>query len=100
MLRQQMDGASDKRRIVNVGGGVANSMSLAQLSAWCADCFGPREIPADPNPRPFDLPWMVLDSSRAARDWNWKVATPLEEILGEIADHAEKNPNWLELSAS
>jgi CDP-paratose 2-epimerase len=100
MLRQQMDGASDKRRIINVGGGVANSMSLAQLSAWCASRFGAREVAADPNPRPFDIPWMVLDSSRAAKDWNWQVATPLEKILGEIADHAEKHPNWLELSAS
>ena len=100
LLRQQMDGASDKRRIINVGGGVTNRMSLAQLSAWSASRFGPREIAADPNPRPFDIPWMVLDSSRAAKDWKWQVATPLEKILGEIADHAEKHPNWLELSAS
>jgi CDP-paratose 2-epimerase len=100
LLRQQMAGTFDRRRIVNVSGGVTNSMSLAQLSAWCARRFGPREISADRNPRPFDLPWMVLDSSRAAQDWNWQVATPLEKILGEIADHAEKHPNWLDLSAS
>jgi CDP-paratose 2-epimerase len=100
LLRQQVDGASDKRRIVNVSGGVANSMSLAQLSTWCANRFGPREIAADPNARPFDIPWLVLDSSRAAKDWNWQVATPLEKILVEIVDHAEKHPNWLELSAS
>ena len=43
---------------------------------------------------------MVLDSSRAAQDWSWQVATPLEKILDEIAEHAEKHPNWLELSAA
>jgi CDP-paratose 2-epimerase len=100
ILRKQMTGGSNKRRIANVGGGVANSISLAQLSAWCAKRFGPRDVATDSNPRPFDIPWMVLDSTRAAQDWNWKVATSLEKILGEIADHAEKHPDWLKLSAS
>jgi CDP-paratose 2-epimerase len=99
ILRQQMDAPSDKNRICNLGGGVANSMSLAQLSTWCATRFGPREITADPNPRPFDIPWMVLDTARAAREWHWQVETPVERILDEIAEHAAKHPNWLELSA-
>jgi CDP-paratose 2-epimerase len=99
ILRQQMDAPSDKNRICNFGGGVTNSMSLAQLSAWCATRFGPREIAAHPSPRPFDIPWMVLDTTRAAKEWHWRVETPLETILDEIAEHATKHPNWLELSA-
>lgn len=98
ILRQQMDAPSDKNRICNLGGGVTNSMSLAQLSAWCTKCFGPREIAADPNPRPFDIPWMILDTARAAKEWRWQVKMPLETILNEIAEHAAKHPNWLELS--
>jgi CDP-paratose 2-epimerase len=98
-LRQQMNAPSDKNQICNVGGGVTNSISLAQLSAWCATRFGPREIAADPSPRPFDIPWMVLDTARATREWHWQVETPLERILDEIAEHATKHPNWLELSA-
>jgi CDP-paratose 2-epimerase len=98
ILRQQMAAPSDRNRICNVGGGVTNSMSLAQLSAWCARRFGAREIAADPNPRPFDIPWMVLDTARAAKEWHWQVETPLERILEEIAEHAAKHPNWLELS--
>ncbi len=39
-------------RIINVGGGVENSMSLAQLSDWCAARFGPREVASDPTPAP------------------------------------------------
>jgi CDP-paratose 2-epimerase len=91
---------SNKRPIANIGGGVANSISLAQLSTWCAKHFGPRNVATDSTPRPFDIPWMVLDSTRAAQDWNWQVATPLDKILGEIADHAQQHPDWLKLSAS
>lgn len=99
ILRQQIGGASGKHQIVNVSGGVANNMSLAQLSAWCKKRFGTREIGADSKPRPFDIPWMVLDTTQAAKQWSWQVETPLEKILTEIADHAMKHPKWLELSA-
>ena len=63
-------------------GGVANSMSLAQLSAWCATHFGPREIATDPNPRPFDIPWMVLDTARAAKEWRPTAARPRRRTSG------------------
>jgi len=86
-------------RIVNLSGGTASAMSLRQLSDWCATRFGPREIPADPAPRPFDLPWIVLDSRKARRLWNWQPVTPTTQILEEIAVHAEANPGWLDLSA-
>jgi nucleoside-diphosphate-sugar epimerase len=42
---------------------------------------------------------MVLDTTRAKKEWHWQVRTPLERILDEIAEHAAKHPNWLELSA-
>ena len=100
VLRRQMDKPSGKVQIVNLGGGVSNSMSLAQLSDWCAERFGERKVDVDPSPRPFDIPWMVLDCSRAATEWNWRVETPLQNILDEIAEHALKHPNWLELSGS
>ena len=52
-------------RICNFGGGVGNSCSLRQLSEWCEKRFGPRKVESDPKPRPYDLPWVVLDSTRA-----------------------------------
>ncbi len=100
LLHKQMRAESAQHRICNVGGGVPNSMSLAQLSAWCTDRFGPRVVEADASPRPFDIPWMVLDSTRAMEDWNWRVAKPIGTVLKEIADHAECHPDWLELSAT
>ncbi|MEP6685748.1 MAG: NAD-dependent epimerase/dehydratase family protein, partial [Verrucomicrobiota bacterium] len=99
LLQKQMGAKTATHRISNVSGGLANAMSLRQLSAWCEKRFGPREVSGDPQPRPFDIPWLVLDSTRAVQEWGWQVATPLETVLEEIATHAESHPHWLELSA-
>jgi CDP-paratose 2-epimerase len=88
----------DARRIFNVGGGVASAMSLKQLSAWCEKEFGPREVAVDLTPRAFDLPWVVLDSSRAENVWDWKPRRSVDQICAEIAQHARENPVWLAIS--
>ena len=75
-------------RICNFGGGLANSSSLRQLSDWCEKRFGPREVVSDPQPRPFDLPWIVLDCRRTEKAWGWQVRTTLEEICQEISSAA------------
>lgn len=89
--------ASD--RLANFSGGAASAMSLRQLSEWCAARLGAHEVGADVTPRPFDIPWIVLDHSKATRIWNWRPATPVAAVLEEIADHARRYPRWLETSA-
>jgi CDP-paratose 2-epimerase len=86
-------------RIVNCSGGAASARSLRQLSDWCAERFGPHTVTADTTPRPFDIPWIVLDSTKAARVWDWQPQTTTEQILEEIAAHARLHPDWLDLSA-
>jgi len=86
-------------RLANFSGGAASAMSLKQLSNWCATRFGPHSVVEDGTPRPFDIPWIVLDHAKATRLWDWRPATPTKAILEEIAVHAEQNPGWLELSA-
>src|SRR5581483_3890766 len=86
-------------QVVNVSGGISNSMSLAQLSRWCSKRFGKHTVSADPGSRPFDVPWLVLDSSKAKAVWGWQPSLSLETILEEIAEHARLNPGWLELTA-
>ena len=84
------------RRICNFGGGVKNSCSLAQLSEWCEKRFGARKVESDPKPRPYDLPWVVLDSTRAKEVWGWEVRTPLSNQLSttELATrHDTKHEN-------
>lgn len=93
--------------IINLSGGIENSMSLAQLSRWCEARFGPHPILAtrhsplatSHSSRPFDIPWMVLDASLAESTFGWKPTTPINEVLEEIARHAEANPNWLDMVA-
>ncbi len=86
-------------RLFNFGGGAANAFSLLQLSRWCAGKFGEHSVAADHTPRPFDIPWMVMDSRRGSEFWNWQPQTSLENIFEEIAAHAAANPGWLDLSA-
>jgi CDP-paratose 2-epimerase len=86
-------------RIANFSGGVASAMSLRQLSDWCAAQFGPHEVAPDGTPRPFDIPWIVLDHAKAARLWDWRPQTAVPAILDEIAAHARAHPDWLQLSA-
>ncbi len=88
--------ASD--RVINVSGGAASALSLRQLSEWCAQKFGMHVVTADSTPRPFDIPWLVLDSSKASRVWGWRPQTPVATILAEIAAHAQSHPEWLDLS--
>jgi CDP-paratose 2-epimerase len=102
LIHQQMAAPTDTSvsRTVNLSGGVASARSLRQITNWCDDRFGFHEIIADGRPRPFDLPWMVLDNSLARKTWNWLPATPIDDILNEIAVHAEANPHWLETTGA
>jgi CDP-paratose 2-epimerase len=78
----------------NAGGGSCNSMSIAQLSKWCDERFGKHLPEADGASRPFDIPWMVMDSRRAADDFGWAPRRSLESVLDEIAAHALDHPEW------
>ena len=98
LLAQMKSDGKDKPRIANFSGGAKNSLSLAQLTDWCDARFGKHKVQSDSHPRPFDIPWMVLDSSLAKKTWNWTPKISLEKILDEIAIHAEANPNWLDIS--
>jgi CDP-paratose 2-epimerase len=92
--------AAGRPRLVNLGGGIENMFSLAELTQWCARRFEhAREISDDPKPRPLDLPWVVMNAARAEKFWKWRPRVTLDEIFEEIATHAEQHPDWLRLSA-
>jgi len=97
LIKQMRDAGRQVAPILNVSGGARSAQSLAQLSDWCAGRLGKHDIASDTVPRPFDIPWMVLDSSAAKQAWQWEPQTPTDQILEEIAMHAEQNPGWLEL---
>jgi CDP-paratose 2-epimerase len=89
------DAGAAPSRILNISGGMSHSASLRELSAWCTERFGTQDIGREKGARPYDVPWLVLDSSEAARVWNWQPITSLHAIWSEIADHAQQHPHWL-----
>jgi CDP-paratose 2-epimerase len=101
LLLAQMDAPrmSVSDSILNVGGGAASAVSLLQLTRWCDERFGAHKVASAPAARAFDIPWIVLDASKAARIWDWRPRTPVQAILEEIAAHAGTHPDWLETSA-
>ena len=99
LLAAQMNTTrSDGQRVYTAGGGPENTMSLAQLTAWCDERFGPHSPSVELQPRPYDIPWLAMDNRETTRDFDWRLETPLPGILDEIAAHAENHPDWLDLS--
>ncbi len=98
VARQVTTPNDDRSPIVNISGGIDSARSLRQLSDYCEGRWGARVVESDPTPRKYDLPWVVLDSSLAEQQWNWKPTTPATQILDGIADFADQNLDWIALS--
>jgi CDP-paratose 2-epimerase len=87
-------------QILHIAGGSMNSMSLAQLTAWCDQRFGPHPAVSNAATRAFDVPWVVLDSTKARRTFGWEPAMTLPNILDEIATHVDTHPDWLNMAGA
>jgi CDP-paratose 2-epimerase len=96
LLAIQMANPATMPVIVNVSGGQASATSLSQLSAWCSSRFGPHTVGAVAADRPYDVPWAVLDHSLASSRFAWQPSRGARSIFEEIADHAERHPDWLD----
>ena len=102
VMRQMTGGgaAEGAGRIFHIAGGSGNAMSLAQLTAWCDGRFGAHPAVSNTATRPFDVPWVVLDSSRARQAFGWEPEMTLPKILDEIAAHVETHPDWLSMAGA
>jgi CDP-paratose 2-epimerase len=98
LVAQMRTARSDGQRVYTAGGGPANMMSLAQLTTWCDERFGCHVPFLDPEPRMYDIPWVAMDNTGAARDFRWHIEMSLPAVLEDIAQHANNHPDWLELS--
>lgn len=94
--RQMSTNGGGKTRVANLSGGVPSASSLRQCSDWCRARFGAHDVSKVTTTRPFDVPWVVLDSAIAAAEWGWSPTTPRDAIFEEIAAHAESHPEWLD----
>jgi CDP-paratose 2-epimerase len=86
-------------RLLNVGGGASSARSLAQVSEWCRNRLGDHPVTSVLEQRQFDIPWAVLDASRAGEMWRWAPIRTTEDVLEEILAHAQMHPDWLDISA-
>jgi len=96
LVRQIAAARGGVPELVNVSGGVASATSLAQLSHWCSERFGPHAVGSATDTRPYDVPWVVLDHGLASQKYGWKPSRGSEAIFEEIAEHAMQHPLWLE----
>ncbi len=99
LLAEQMQHPEKSGRVLNISGGLENSMSLAELTLWCEQRFPHHSVSSDPTPRRYDVPWLVLDASSAKQHWQWNPTIKLEAVLEEIAVHVEQHPEWLDLAS-
>lgn len=100
LVVQQCRSGSDQPRIVNVSGGAGSAISLRQLSDWCGQRWGTHEVVASQGVRPYDLPWIVLDSRLAGECWDWSPQMATDQILEEIAQFADTQDDWIGFSAT
>lgn len=98
LVERQLRAASGASGVWSVGGGPSNAMSLAQLSAWCTEQLGGRQIRADPAQRRWDVPWVVMDTTCVKDRFGWTPAISVVNILDEIAQHHRLHPDWLSFS--
>jgi CDP-paratose 2-epimerase len=98
LVERQLRAGRDAAGIWNAGGGPSNAMSLAQVSGWCAERFGPATVGADGESRKWDVPWLVMDAARARDRFAWAPAVTVGRILEEIAEHHQRHPEWLALT--
>jgi CDP-paratose 2-epimerase len=80
------------RRVYNVGGGLASSLSLAETTALCEEITGNRvEIARVAENRPSDVRLYVTDNARVTADTGWSPRKTPRETLGEIFDWIRRN---------
>ena len=98
LSRQMLEPDWEAPKIINLGGGVEDSMSLKELSKWCEDRFGQNEVLATKEERPMDAPWIIMDSSVAQNSWKWQPRIGINQILEDIANFADDHPEWLSMT--
>ena len=91
LLLQLSQMAKHRGKTYNVGGGLANSTSLRELTQWCADAFGEIPIHSDPKTHPADIPYYITDNTEVmhAADWHPKrsLSTTFNETKNWLISH-------------
>ncbi len=77
----------------NAGGGAANSLSLQELTALCAEATGRRlDLGSSPETPPADVPWYITDNRVLTAATGWQPRRDLGILLRDVLD-------WLDAEA-
>jgi len=98
IIKQISSHNNTQSHIFNVGGGIKSALSLKQLSELCTRRWGRREVGKSYTQRQYDIPWLVLDTTKTRQFWDWEPSLSNLQIFEEIADFADRNDRWIEIT--
>lgn len=84
-------------QIFNVGGGLANSVSLAELTALCEEITGNKiSISSDSVNRPGDIPVFITDNTKINSISSWEPKIGVKQLLQEVYQWIEADQTFLQ----
>ena len=94
--KQIFEPVTNASRVVNIGGGQANTWSLYELDKFCKKHFTKSEpVQSVATNRAFDIPLYVTDYSLAQQHWGWQPLFTIEEIMEEIVLFTKQNMDFV-----
>ncbi len=82
--------------VFNVGGGVRNSVSLAEFTGTCAALTGTRlALASQPHTRPGDVPIYMTNNSKVEARFGWSPARTVDDVAKDLFDWIERNAEVL-----
>jgi CDP-paratose 2-epimerase len=79
-------------RVLNIGGGVENALSLVQLDKFCKEHIDiDKQIKQVPENRNFDIPLYISDCRLAKQYWDWQPTIKAKELLQQILRYGNEN---------
>jgi len=89
---------SFRGEVFNAGGGLANSVSLQEMTRLCQAVTG-REVPIGcvAETRPGDIPWYVTDNRATTDAFGWRPRHSVEQIVRDTSLWLGERPEILQL---
>ncbi len=97
VVKQINDSKPWKAETYNVGGGLACSTSLKELTQLAIESTGNKiSIESKPTTTSVDIPWYVTDSTKASKYYQWSPKHTAKSIVGDITNWIRENQRSLE----
>lgn len=85
LCRQMQHPADHQGTVYNVGGGLANSVSLCELTQMVSQMTGQRcAVGSDPITREADIPYYVTDITKINQKTNWSPQIGIPQLVEEL----------------